>query len=375
MNILLITREFPPEVIGGVAYHSYHLARCLSDLGHNVSVVASDSSDTVIDESEFELEDIKIERISHNDLVSGRFWFNRAIAKRLPDIVDLDGIDVIHSHELIDFSEIEFSGGTVLKVHINISEKSDYITGKEFPQLARPLVRLAGKKLLSPVEEGLEQRALKTTDARIYNSSLCRNKMVTNYGFRDGSSTVIHNGVDVDRFSSTGKNERYLLYVGGDSHRKGIQILAKSLQEVDQNIPKVKMAGSFKNEKKIQSLTECEKVDLEGRVDQEELIELYQNAQALIHPAPYEPFGNVILESLSCGTPVIVSNENHCGAAEILNEDVSKKTLPNSKSLKAVIENMGSWSVNPKACREVAESHTWEHVAEETITFINEVVA
>ena len=61
-----------------------------------------------------------------------------------------------------------------------------------------------------------------------------------------------------------------------------------------------------------------------GRIsDRKELAEIMASVDVVIAPSPYETFGLTILESLACGTPVVVSNngagqeliENGCGEA------------------------------------------------------------
>ncbi len=48
--------------------------------------------------------------------------------------------------------------------------------------------------------------------------------------------------------------------------------------------------------------------------------ELYNCVDYLIHPASYEAFGQVVIESILCGTPVIISNK--VGAKEIVKGDM-----------------------------------------------------
>jgi len=47
-----------------------------------------------------------------------------------------------------------------------------------------------------------------------------------------------------------------------------------------------------------------------GRVSEEQLVRLYQGATATAYPSDYEGFGLPVLESLSCGTPIITSNRS-----------------------------------------------------------------
>jgi len=40
MDILVISREFPPYVLGGISYHLRNLYTTIASEGHNVTVVA-----------------------------------------------------------------------------------------------------------------------------------------------------------------------------------------------------------------------------------------------------------------------------------------------------------------------------------------------
>lgn len=53
-----------------------------------------------------------------------------------------------------------------------------------------------------------------------------------------------------------------------------------------------------------------------GMVAGEELARFYRAADVLVHPTRYDPFANVCLEALACGTPVVTSDSN--GAADVL---------------------------------------------------------
>ena len=50
------------------------------------------------------------------------------------------------------------------------------------------------------------------------------------------------------------------------------------------------------------------KIVLTGHLDKEVLADYYANADAFLHPNPREPFGNVALEAMASGVPVVVPN-------------------------------------------------------------------
>ena len=112
------------------------------------------------------------------------------------------------------------------------------------------------------------------------------------------------------------------LFVGGTIYRKGIDILLKAYTElftsVDDVVLIIKDMGgdSFYNGQtfttqineiiKDKSLPEIEYINKFLTV--EELKGLYQTSDVLVQPYRGEGFGLPILESMACGTPVIVTN-------------------------------------------------------------------
>ncbi len=379
MKILLITREFPPQVLGGVAYHSYNLAQGLRKLDHHVKVLTASTSSHKKETSDFNLNNLDVVRVGYPDFPAPRLWFNVAVKNYIKSNKELTDVDLIHSHEFINFSDAPKDLTTVLKIHYNLTEKHKYLAGENLNKLLRPFALSAARYFLWPVERSLELSSLKSTTGRIYNSRLTRRIYESRYHFNDDCYEVIHNGVDLTRFDCNGgnkeRNEKYFLFAGGVSTRKGLSVLISSLNRFNlSNDFKMKIVGDISSKLEIvQKAKKDGSLEFLGRLPHDELVNLYQNAIALIHPALYEPFGNVILESLACGTPVIISNEDHCGAAEILTDDCGIKIDPQNPSeladaMQYVADN--PYEFKAKSCRKLAERYPWERVATETIKYV-----
>lgn len=113
--------------------------------------------------------------------------------------------------------------------------------------------------------------------------------------------------------------ERYLLYVGGIDPRKNIQTMIKSYKILLGRINDISlvMAGRLEGQKDLPILKKSindlgihDKITLPGYISDDDLPAVYSGAEALIFPSLYEGFGLPLLESLSCGTPVVASRSS-----------------------------------------------------------------
>lgn len=122
---------------------------------------------------------------------------------------------------------------------------------------------------------------------------------------------VIYHGVDVESFEFSEDAEDYMLYVGRTSPVKG---LAPAIQASIATGRKLKIAahtdeteaGKKYYDKEIKPYLDREEIEFLGEVPQDELRTLMSKAKLLLFPTQWEePFGLVVAEANSCGTPVV----------------------------------------------------------------------
>lgn len=117
-----------------------------------------------------------------------------------------------------------------------------------------------------------------------------------------------YNGIDEDKFSFNENGGDYLAWAGRISPEKG---LGKAIEIANKAHKQLKIIGSLQNknyfETKIKpKLDSSENIKYIGKLVDKELVEFYQNAKALLFPINWEePFGLVMTEAMSCGTPII----------------------------------------------------------------------
>ena len=110
-----------------------------------------------------------------------------------------------------------------------------------------------------------------------------------------------------------GLPERFLLHVGTIEPRKNLErlILAWSVIATERgNMPGLVLAGKpgWLAEPIVRLANATPGVLLTGPVQDEDLPALYSLADGTVYPTLYEGFGFPPLESLACGTPVMMSN-------------------------------------------------------------------
>lgn len=200
----------------------------------------------------------------------------------------------------------------------------------------------------------LEKKAVETSKIIITPSQMVKREFETFYGEEIGKKCIVcHNGVDLKRFCPPSLKKRQeirqqlglaekkvLLFVGSGFKRKGLSLALKVLKCLPKNFVLL-VVGKGKIEKDK---------GLEKRTyffgPQREIERFYQLADVFILPTIYEPFGNVILEAMACGLPVITTSAN--GAAEIIEHGKEGFILNLPINLEKFADYIGIASKNQK---------------------------
>jgi glycosyltransferase involved in cell wall biosynthesis len=103
-----------------------------------------------------------------------------------------------------------------------------------------------------------------------------------------------------------------------------------------------------------------------GKVENRELNTYYNAADLVIVPSLYEEgFGRVVLEALSCGTPVMASNRG--GIPEALNQSVGMLVEPSVSEIEEKIHHLYVYREDlvglARRCREYADERFSERNA------------
>ena len=135
-------------------------------------------------------------------------------------------------------------------------------------------------------------------------------------GIAEDKIVVIPNMVD-PRFTRASATEPEgiftILYVGQLYEAKGVDVLLDAVHLLRNRDVQLKIVGHGRKEDQLRELARnlgvSEKVEFLGKIENEDLPEIYRNAHLFVHPGIWEePFGRSVLEAMASGLPVITSD-------------------------------------------------------------------
>jgi len=262
--------------------------------------------------------------------------------------------------------------------------------------------RGAARKLwqsLSPYHQSLlaiEKRQF--SDRRLQRiiavSDEVRRDIEANYQITSGKITVLYNGVDQQRFHPSRRaavreslrsrwrvplSARLVLFVGSGFARKGLDRLIAIWGRAGLSADYLLVAGDdarMGHYKNWAQSAAGDRIVFAGR--QDDIENYYASADLIVLPALQEAFGNVVLESLASGVPVVVSRE--VGAGAILTGCLRQGVIDdagNPDQLEAGILNMLERGAQPdlrEAARRLGEQYSWDSHFHRLDALLSEVV-
>jgi glycosyltransferase involved in cell wall biosynthesis len=311
----MLSWEYPPRVIGGLARVVASLSKELAENGWQVHVVTFDHPGTLEHENDGQVivHRVKTQTDPACDFVG---WVNKLNFGMLQYAVQLHmqaPFSIIHAHDWIvaDASWVMKMGfGLPIVTTMHATEAG----------------RMHG--LHSDLQRYIHQMEWRLTYESwevIVNSQHMYGELQHLFGLPADKMVVIPNGTDPDQFnfefdgdslrnSYAAPSEPIVLYVGRLVMEKGVQVLLDAAPKVLQQSPGTKFlivgAGYYLDQLKQQAehLGIVHNVSFLGYVPDDRLKQMYRIANVVCIPSLYEPFGIVALEGMAAGTPVVTSD-------------------------------------------------------------------
>ncbi|HTH73311.1 MAG TPA: glycosyltransferase family 4 protein [Trinickia sp.] len=246
------------------------------------------------------------------------------------------GVDVLIGCNRVDSSEIAICGGT-----------------------HRGFLRAIGRmpKRADKWQIGLESRQYARAKIVVAHSAQMRDELYELYGLDQEKVRVMFPPVDATRFQPCepaaratlrkrfgfADHEIVLLFPSSSHDRKGLPLIEAALHDLD--LPVVVAVAGRK------STSADSRIRYIGYV--KDLEQAYRAADFTILASKYEPFGLVGVESVMCGTPVILSD--NIGCCDAISEHVKSVFKAGDVADLRVTLNRALQSRRPKAGGEPAE--------------------
>jgi len=174
------------------------------------------------------------------------------------------------------------------------------------------------------------------------------------YGVADSRLSVIYNGVDQERFHPDHRrrfgpairaefgipSEAWvILMVGSGFQRKGLGPLIEGFARFGDRSSRLLVVGKGNP---VPYCALAERLGVAGRLawagPRRDVERFYAAADAVALPSLYEPFGNVHLEALAAGLPVLASGRS--GGAEVVSHSETGWILENPQDPKAIAHGL-----------------------------------
>jgi glycosyltransferase involved in cell wall biosynthesis len=319
MRILQVAPLFervPPITYGGTERVVSYLTDALVDLGHEVTLIASGDS---ITRAELVPASPRSLRLDENcrDPLAYHVLALGIVATRA------DEFDVVHFHtgflQMPLARRLQTASVTTLHGRLDISDLEPLM--REFSDL--PLVSISDAQ--RPGTRGVRW-----------------------------VGTVYH-GLPPDLLPFRDDPEDYVAFVGRISPEKrvdrAIEIAKRAGVEL-RIAAKVDVVDRKYFEAEIEPLLSEPGIHYLGEINEEEKASLLGGAKALLFPIDWpEPFGMVVIEAMSCGTPVVAWN--HGSVPELIEDGANGVIVDSIESAAAALRSVSA--IDRRTCRAIFE--------------------
>lgn len=307
--------------------------------------------------------------------------------ERIAKIINKSDCDVVFS-EQDQYTMAPFLLKYLKKPHVYYCQqplRNDAISEVIFPRKKRNLtgfIKGIGSNLVVKRGLNIDKTNSNYSNYTLSNSYFSRESILRMYGI---NSHVSYLGVDPEIFKPTEvPKDKFILSVGTFTPEKGHGFLVDSIATMDSEIrPKLVVVSNssyppWKTYLEKHAAELNVEMEILSLVNDQELTNLYNQAELVVYSPYLEPFGLVPLESMACGTPVVAVKEG--GVRETV---VHKKTgllIDRDEELfgdainRMIAKDYKRYNMGKNAVKIVENYWTIDHAGERLLGHLNRVI-
>ena len=379
MKILMLTWEYPPRIVGGIARVVHDLSKRLIKDGHDVTVVTYRDGDTPYYENDKGVEVYRVDNymIRPNNFIDWIMQLNFNMVAKASEIIAKEGkFDVIHAHDWLVANAAKtlkhaYDIPLVSTIHATESGRNSGIHDDT-------------QRYINDTEWMLTYESTEV----IVNSNFMKGHVQGLFGLPFDKIDVIPNGINLTNFNGIERdyefrrqyaldNEKIILYMGRLVYEKGIQHLIAAMPKILNGYHDAKLVIAGKGGMMDELKAEAKAMGIENKIyftgylNAKQVQKMYKCADIAVFPSTYEPFGIVALEAMLAGVPTVVSDVG--GLNEIVEHGVTgmKSYAGNANSiadsiLALLYDHQLAANVSKNAKTKVKELYNWNKIAQDT---------
>ncbi|MBO8141713.1 MAG: glycosyltransferase family 4 protein [Firmicutes bacterium] len=384
----MLSWEYPPKVVGGLARHVAHLSRALAEAGHQVVVLTQEAPGAPAREMDGGVE---VHRLSVGPPAPRDFpgWVMRLNFEMVERAVQLFAcgrrFDLVHAHDwLAAYAGKALKHGLAVPLVATIHATEHGRNNGLHTDLQRHI---------GEVEWWLTYEAWRV----ICCSRFMEHEVRRVFQTPADKIRVVPNGVEPPRPPDPAKDEAFrarfaapheaiVFFLGRLVHEKGVQVLLEAAPAILARHPETRFViageGPAKDglEARARQLGVDSRVVFYGYAGDRERDSFLRIAQVAAFPSLYEPFGIVALEAMAAGTPVVATATG--GFQEIVRHG-QNGLLAVPGSAQSLADNIVALLVAPgfaeklrrQALADAREKYGWPTVAARTVEVYEDVLA
>jgi glycosyltransferase involved in cell wall biosynthesis len=322
--------KIPVFKTGGTEQPIYYLLKELAKKGHDITLYAAKGS---------KVPGVKIKEIS--PIVTGQKRKNLYAQERIASFFDLKALADFFKYEADNFDIIQFNGYLFYQIlpftifsNTPVIIRINYPHNFIYPYVKEELLKYKNNIYYLPISNFIKSSM---PDLNYFDP--------------------IYPSLDFNDFKYSDKHKGYLLFVGRLCYDKGVHLAIEAAKKAGE---KLIIAGRNDDEdlsyfNNFVKPYINDNIEYVGEIDFREKIALYRGAKATLFPILWnEPFGNVMIESMACGTPIIAFNRGAC--REAIKNNVSGLLVKdgNINKMAEAVNNINK--ISRKETREWAKS-------------------